>query len=137
MESYVHQQSEIDKTIFNYVKTVQSIDECEECQVKKKIRAEEDKIRKEEQKFQDSIEVLFELNDDSLSYEWSIAQVGKSPDGRFWYRYGSGCSCNYITDEKWEPLTNVAQLRIASRHISNAGNRARFIGDGQGLLSGI
>lgn len=136
-EMYRHEQSSEDKSIFNYVSTGDSIDDCQACQESKAKAIENARIRKEEEDFQNTIEVVSELNDDNISYEWATAQVGKSPDGRLWYRYGAGCSCNSIYDEQWLPFTEANQLHTASRHISNAGNRARFIGYGQGLLSGI
>lgn len=134
-EIYTHQQSEEDNTIFNYVSTVDPIKDCNECEKARAAHAERERIRKEEREFKESIKVEVELGD--YGYNWSMAQVGKSPDGRLWIRYGSGCSCSSIDDEDWGPFTEAIQAKEASRHMGdNAIQRAEFIADAQELLSG-
>lgn len=134
-EIYTHQQSEEDKDIFNYVSTVNPINDCMECIKKQAQRKEDERLRKEKEAFQNSIEVKVELGD--YGYDWSIAQVGQSPDGRLWIRYGSGCSCNDISDEEWGPFTEAIQAKQASKHMGDSAiERAKFIADAQELLSG-
>lgn len=89
--------------------------------------------REAERKYKESIEVKFQIGDGG-GYDWSEAQLGISPDGRIWYRYGAGCSCNYIGDEEWMELREVANAKEACRHIGDAVDRARFIATAQTMI---
>jgi len=121
---------------YKYVLTIQAIEDCPQCKEELARREENKRIAEEARKFKDSIEVKVGLCDNSLSYEWSEAEIGKSPDGRLWIRYGAGCSCNSIGDEEWVPFTEARQANEAVRHIGGAPHkRAEFIADAWGLLS--
>ena len=85
-----------------------------------------------EQKYKESIEVEFEIGE--FGYDWSVAQLGKSPDGRIWFRYGSGCSCNDISDEEWQELREVENAKMACRHIGSATDRAGYIATAQTMI---
>ena len=135
-EMYVHKVSEADPLLYNYTHSVQPLEECDGCKEIIEKNIEEDKIRKEAEAFKDSIEVKVEVGD--YDYSWSIAQTGQSPDGRLWIRYGSGCSCNDISEENWVLFTEARQAKEATRHIGDdAVKRAKFIADSTELLSGI
>jgi hypothetical protein len=86
----------------------------------------------EEQRYKRTIEVTCEIGE--WGYDWSVAQLGKSPDGRIWFRYGAGCSCNDITDEEWQELREVENAKMACRHIGSAADRARYIATAQTMI---
>jgi hypothetical protein len=133
-EMYMHIQSKADPSLYNYVNTVEPVSECEDCRPIIKQLKEELRIKELERKRKESIKPILQLDDDTLSYEWAIAQVGIGEDDSLWIRYGQGCSCSWITDEEWMPFTEVQQAHQAVRHIGNAHERADFIADAQGLL---
>lgn len=136
VEMHVHVRSKANPDLYNYSHTVNPRNKCEGCEKIRLQREEDARIRKEAEDFKNSIEVIDSFNDGGGSYDWSEAEIGKSPDGRLWYRYGAGCSCNSISDEDWSPFTEIGQIREAVRHITaRPHERANFIADAQGLLS--
>lgn len=52
--------------------------------------------------------IIAELSAD-VYIQWSTVQVA-TKDGCLFIRYGWGCSCNYIEDEEFEPLTSWHEL---------------------------
>lgn len=104
----------------------------ETCNICEKQR-EESKVREAERKYKESIEVVYEI-DDGSGYDWDTAQLGISPDGRLWYRYGSGCSCDSIESEEWQEMREVENARMACRHIGSATDRAGFIAKAQTMI---
>lgn len=131
-----HIQSEADPFVYNWTRTVDSVDDCESCKIVREEREEEDRIEAEKEAFKDSIETVLELDDPDLSYAWSTAQIGKGKDNTLWIRYGSGCSCDWISDEDWSPFTEGQQAVHAVKHIGKAPHlRADFIASAWGLLS--
>ena len=71
-------------------------------------------------------------------YSWTTAEIGKDSFGNYWIRSGSGCSCNYIGDEAWEPLKYMTNVKSALAKLylenENLSMKADFIAFAQGLL---
>lgn len=42
--------------------------------------------------------------DNGEPYAWDIVQLGKDSNGNYWWRAGSGCSCDWIEEDDWIPL---------------------------------
>lgn len=127
-EVHVYRRKEENSNQFEYAGIDAKDEDCTVCEKGR----ENERIRKEKEEFQRSIEVVFQIGDGG--YEWSEAQIGTSPDGRLWYRYGSGCSCNSIDEEEWMPLNEVVQAKQACQHIGDSVDRAHFIGKAQTLI---
>lgn len=135
---FIYQRSNPDTDKFFYRETINNLEGCKSCQAiidrEEKYRAERAE-REAFREFQLTIEVIDKVADETLSYEWSEAELGKSPDGRLWIRYGSGCSCDGIYEVDWEALTDRAQVLSATRHIGcGPVARANFIAKAQELL---
>ena len=70
-------------------------------------------------------------------YEWSSAQLGEY-EGKYYFRYGNGCSCDDISDEDWQPLRDMTQLRSAIETLSfepkDLPSKIGFLSTAQGIL---
>lgn len=89
------------------------------------------------------IEVLLEGGGYS-NYMWSTVQIGTTKDAQLYIRHGAGCSCNWISEEYWEPLTNIAQVQLSANSVFsekteeemwNLVSKAKFISAAQTLFS--
>ena len=129
----IYERSVGNPNLFRFTKRLQTKDECTNCLRLKKEAELRELDRQAKEDFKNSITVKVELGD--YGYDWSMAQIGESPDARLWIRYGSGCSCSSIDEEEWTPFTESIQAKQASRHLGdNPHQRANFIAEAQGLL---
>lgn len=84
------------------------------------------------------IEVIERYDWSGGYYEWSSAEIGKDSLDRYFFRYGSGCSCNYIDEEDWEPLRDMNQVRSGletlSFETSDIPEKVKFLARAQGIL---
>lgn len=73
-------------------------------------------------------------------YEWSQAEIATLDDGTHWLRYGSGCSCDSLGEEEWEPLRDMNQVHSALDGLlyetEDLPRKAEMIKYAQGLLGG-
>ena len=85
----------------------------------------------------ESVKIIEEYDWSGGCYEWSSAQLGEY-EGRYYFRYGSGCSCNGIWEEEWIPLTDMTQLRSAIETLSfepkDLPSKVGFLSTAQGIL---
>lgn len=84
------------------------------------------------------IEVIERYDWSGGYYEWSSAEIGKDSLDRYFFRCGSGCSCNDISEEDWEPLRDMNQVRSGletlSFETSDIPQKVKFLARAQGLL---
>jgi hypothetical protein len=85
-----------------------------------------------------SFDIVKTTQFDYAGYEWTTAQIGRDAFGNHWFRAGSGCSCNMIEDESWQPLRDIQQIHSALELLTIGenflANKADFIATAQGLL---
>ena len=91
----------------------------------------------------EGVEVVAELGNDGACWEWSIVQLGKNAEGKFYYRADEGCSCDWITDTLWIPLNEYSQIIEAANQWSHSysnektvSKRAEFILKVREILNG-
>jgi hypothetical protein len=113
---------------FDFAFIDETVEKCLEC----KPMREKWEAKETERKYKESIEVICEIGE--WGWSWSVAELGKSSDGRIWFRYGSGCSCDDISDEEWQELREVENAKMACRHIGSAADRARYIATAQTMI---
>ena len=87
----------------------------------------------------EGVKILFDYTA-SQDYYWEQAQVGKTLDGKIWFRQGGGDSINDIEDFDWEPLVDISQIHqgvsfYVNRSNEHLASKATFIANAQGLLS--
>ena len=84
------------------------------------------------------IEIVQQYDWSGGGYEWSSAEIGRDTSGHYWIRAGSGCSCNYIGDEIWEPLRDMNQVHSMVDGLCQENEdiplKAIFIMSAQGLI---
>jgi hypothetical protein len=84
------------------------------------------------------IEVIERYDWSGGYYEWSVAQIGKDSLDRYFFRCGSGCSCNDISEEDWQPLRDMTQVRTGldtlSFEVEDLPTKVKFLAKAQGLL---
>ena len=86
----------------------------------------------------DDIKVIKGYDWSGGCYEWSSAQVGISKTGEYMIRAGSGCSCDWISSETWEPIRDFTQIGSITDGLSAENSdlalKADFIAFAQGLI---
>lgn len=85
----------------------------------------------------DDVKVIEEYDWSGGYYEWSSAQLGEY-ENNYYFRYGSGCSCDGIWQEDWIPLTDMTQLRSAIETLhfepKDLPSKVGFLSTAQGIL---
>lgn len=73
------------------------------------------------------IEIILDI-DNSQQYDWDLFHIGKDYKGNYYYRSGSGCSCNCIEESDWIRLTyaNLSDCRRASKTYVTDEYKIRF-----------
>lgn len=136
--SHIYRRSNPDSQKFYYVETINDTQGCQRCEDNRKANLEREAAKRDRELFREyaeTIKVVIDM-DEGGGYDWEDAQIGVGKDGKLWIRYGSGCSCNSIEDEDWEPLKNRQQALDATRHMNAPIKRAKFIAKATELLAG-
>lgn len=86
----------------------------------------------------DDIKIIERYDWSGAYYEWSTAEIGKDSLDRYFFRYGSGCSCNDISDADWQPLRDMTQVRAGldtlSFEVEDLPKKVKFLAQAQGIL---